>query len=182
MSDPVWYRSLYWRITFGFIALLAMVLLVQTLLFLWLTDRFVGTSRPPSELARYVATEVGTELERNPGVKLEDFVPSRFSHIFQPFLVVLRDGQRASNRPTSLPFEFGRTVQSRLRNDPARRGPSAAGPSQVSDRIRAHHRRRRGCRGRRRPGESAAGVRRPARARADAQLVRARAAWELARR
>jgi two-component system OmpR family sensor kinase len=116
MSDPVWYRSLYWRITFGFIALLAMLLLVQGLLFLWLTDRFVGSSaRTPSELARQVAAVVGTELERNPGVALDAFVRSRFSHVFQPFLVVLRDGQRASNRPTGLPPEFTRTVQGRLR-------------------------------------------------------------------
>src|SRR6185503_9289775 len=129
---PVWYRSLYWRITFGFIALLAMVLLVQTLLFLWLTDRFVGTSRPPSELARHVATEVSAELERNPGVALEEFVRNRFSHIFQPFLVVLRDGQRASNRPTSLPPDFGRMAQSRLRNDPARMGPPRQGPPRFS--------------------------------------------------
>ncbi len=92
MSDPVWYRSLYWRITFGFIALLAMLLLVQGLLFLWLTDRFVVTSRPPSELARLVAEEVGAELERNPDVALDDFVRSRFSRIF---------GQRAE-QPASL--------------------------------------------------------------------------------
>ena len=69
-----------------------MLLLVQGLLFLWLTDWFVVTSRPPSELARLVAEEVGAELERNPDVVLDDFVPSRFSRIFQPFLVVLRDG------------------------------------------------------------------------------------------
>lgn len=121
MSDPVWYRSLYWRITFGFIALLAMLLLAQGLLFLWLTDRFVGSSaRTPTELARQVAAEVGAELERHPGVVLDEFVRNRFSHIFQPFLVALRDGQRASNRPTGLPFEFGRTVQSRMRSDPGR--------------------------------------------------------------
>ena len=29
MSDPVWYRSLYWRIAFGFVALLAVLLLAQ---------------------------------------------------------------------------------------------------------------------------------------------------------
>lgn len=127
MSDPVWYRSLYWRITFGFIALLAMLLLVQGLLFLWLTDRFVGTSRPPSELVRLVAAEISAELERNPGVALEEFVRNRFSHIFQPFLVVLKDGQRGSNRPTGLPFEFGRTVQSRLRGDRERGGPPGRG-------------------------------------------------------
>ena len=42
MSDPVWYRSLYWRIGFGFVGLLAILLLGQGLIFLWLTDRFVG--------------------------------------------------------------------------------------------------------------------------------------------
>jgi signal transduction histidine kinase len=40
---------------------------------------------------------------------------------------VLRDGQRASNRPTGLPPDFGRTVQSRLRNDPDRGRPSGRG-------------------------------------------------------
>jgi signal transduction histidine kinase len=124
MSDPVWYRSLYWRITFGFIALLAMLLLVQGLLFLWLTDRFVGSStRTPSELARQVAAVVTAELERNPTLPLEEFVRERFSHVFQPFLVVLRDGQRGSNRPTGLPFEFGRAAQSRLRSEGGRGGP-----------------------------------------------------------
>ena len=43
MSDPVWYRSLYWRIAFGFVAMLAILLLAQGLLFLWLTDRIFGT-------------------------------------------------------------------------------------------------------------------------------------------
>ena len=42
MSRPVWYRSLYWRIAFGFIALLAVVLGAQFIIFLWLTDRIVG--------------------------------------------------------------------------------------------------------------------------------------------
>jgi hypothetical protein len=34
MSEPVWYRSLYWRIGFGFIALLAVVLVTQIVIFL----------------------------------------------------------------------------------------------------------------------------------------------------
>ena len=53
MSDPVWYRSLYWKIAFGFIAMLAVLLLSQGLLFLWLTDRIFGTApRTPAQLAR----------------------------------------------------------------------------------------------------------------------------------
>ena len=53
MSDPVWYRSIYWRIAFGFIAMLAILLLSQGLLFLWLTDRIFGAApRTPAQLAR----------------------------------------------------------------------------------------------------------------------------------
>ena len=49
MSDPVWYRSLYWRIALGFIAMLAILLLAQGLLFLWLTDRIFGApARTPA--------------------------------------------------------------------------------------------------------------------------------------
>lgn len=118
MSDPVWYRSLYWRIGFGFIALLAVLLLVQSLLFLWLTDRFVGssTARTPAALAGLVAAETATELEQHPDLALEKFVQSRYSHIFQPFLVVLTDGRRGSNRPTGLPNDFGRLVHARMRS------------------------------------------------------------------
>jgi two-component system OmpR family sensor kinase len=118
MSDPVWYRSLYWRIAFGFIAMLAILLLAQGLLFLWLTDRIFGApARTPAQLAVQVAEEVAGELQQHPDADLEAFVRERFSRIYQPFLVVLTNGQRASNRPTGLPQEFGRSVQGRLRGD-----------------------------------------------------------------
>jgi signal transduction histidine kinase len=133
MSDPVWYRSLYWRIAFGFIALLAILLLAQGLLYLWLTDRFVGSAtRTPTQLARLVAAEVSTELEQRPDLNVEEFVRSRFAHIYQPFVVVLRDGRRGSNRPTALPPEFSRAVQGRLRSSfgesGGRRGGGGFGP------------------------------------------------------
>jgi signal transduction histidine kinase len=118
MSDPVWYRSLYWRIAFGFIALLAILLLAQGVLYLWLTDRFVGTAaRTPTQLAHLVAAEVTSELEQRADLNVEEFVRSRFSHIYQPFLVVLKDGRRGSNRPSALPPEFARAAQGRLRSE-----------------------------------------------------------------
>ena len=118
MSDPVWYRSLYWKIAFGFIAMLAVLLLSQVLLFLWLTDRiFAATPRTPAQLATTVADEVGAEIQQHSDVDLEAFVRDRFSHIYQPFLVVLSNGQRASNRPNGLPPEFARSVQGRLRGE-----------------------------------------------------------------
>ena len=116
MSDPVWFRSLYWRIAFGFIALLAILLLAQGVLFLWLTDRFVGSSaRTPTQLAGLVAAEVSTELEEHPDLDVEQFARTRFSHIYQPFLVMLLDGRRGSNRPTALPFELSRVLEARMR-------------------------------------------------------------------
>jgi len=118
MSDPVWYRSLYWKIAFGFIAMLAVLLLSQVLLFLWLTDRiFAAVPRTPAQLATMVADEVGAEIQQRPEIDLESFVRDRFSHIYQPFLVVLTSGQRASNRPNGLPPEFSRSVQGRLRGE-----------------------------------------------------------------
>jgi signal transduction histidine kinase len=133
MSDPVWYRSLYWRIAFGFIALLAILLLAQGLLFLWLTDRFVGSSaRTPAQLANLVAAEVANGLEQHQDLDVEEFVRSRFSHIYQPFLVALRDGRRGSNRAAALPPELYRVAQFRLRTEPGRSeaGRSEAGRSE----------------------------------------------------
>jgi signal transduction histidine kinase len=118
MSDPVWYRSLYWRIASGFIAMLAILLLAQGLLFLWLTDRIFGTpARTPAQLAALVAEDVAAELQQRPDGDLEAFVREHFSRVYQPFLVVLINGQRASNRPTGLPLEFGRVVAGRMRGE-----------------------------------------------------------------
>jgi signal transduction histidine kinase len=131
MSDPVWYRSLYWRIAFGFVAMLAVLLLAQGLLFLWLTDRIFGMpARTPAQLAALVADDVGAELQRRPDTDLDSFIREHFSSVYQPFLVMLTNGQRASNRPTGLPPEFGRAVAGRLRGELIGGGrPSdAAGP------------------------------------------------------
>ena len=35
----VWYRSFYWRIAIGFVATVAVVLVIQAVLFLWLATR-----------------------------------------------------------------------------------------------------------------------------------------------
>ena len=118
MSDPVWYRSLYWRIAFGFVAMLAILLLAQGVLFLWLTDRIFGTpARTPGQLAALVAEDVADELRERPGSDLDEFVREHFSRVYQPFLVMLANGQRASNRPSGLPPDFGRVVAGRMRSE-----------------------------------------------------------------
>src|SRR5688572_15530025 len=125
-----WYRSLYWRIVVGFVALLATLLVVQTLLFLWLTGRFVTSplSRTPQELADHVARDVSEALTDNPDLDLANHVRERFGDVSQPFLVLMRDGRRASNRPGILPPGFprgggGRPRPPRLEGAPGERGP-----------------------------------------------------------
>ena len=127
MSDPVWYRSLYWRIAFGFITLLAVVLVVQILVFLWLTDRIVGpSSKSPQQLAASIAADVAADVSSDPTLQLDPYLRNKFGHIYQPFLVVLNDGRFGSNRGDRLPPGFLRSMMPRGRRgrfgDPGRGG------------------------------------------------------------
>jgi two-component system, OmpR family, sensor kinase len=107
VPDQVWYRSLYWRIAIGFVALLAVLLLAQAALFLWLTDRFIGSpGRTPVQLAEQIAEDVGAALADDPDLDLPAYVHQQFRRIFQPFVVRLADGRSASHRPTGLPPNF----------------------------------------------------------------------------
>jgi signal transduction histidine kinase len=118
MPEPVWYKSLYWRIAFGFVATLAALLLAQGVVLLWLTDRLVGgLSRSPVQLAGTVAGELSTALAANPQLRLEEHVQEQFGHIYQPFIIVMRDGRTAVNRPGPLPPQFVRAVQRRFSRD-----------------------------------------------------------------
>ena len=109
MPDPVWFRSLYWRIAIGFVAMLALLLVVQAALFLWLTGEFTASpsSRTPQELADQVARDLSDALADNPALVLDEYVRERFGDVRQAFAVVMRDGRRASNRPGALPPGFG---------------------------------------------------------------------------
>ena len=115
MSDLVWYKSLYWRIGFGFVATLAALLLVQGIVLLWLTDRIVGGFRTPEQLVSQVAADLSTAMTQDSNLPLETYVRDHFSHIYPPFAVVMRDGRVASNRPNGLPPAYLRNVQNRLR-------------------------------------------------------------------
>ena len=107
MPEPIWFRSLYWRIAIGFVAMLAIVLSLQAGLFLWLTGRFAASSRTPQQLADQVARELSEALTDSPALDLEKHVKERYDDIPQAFAVILRDGRRAANRPGVLPPNFG---------------------------------------------------------------------------
>src|SRR6187551_3477141 len=109
MPRPIWFRSLYWRIALGFVAMLAALLLVQGMLFLWLTGRFAlsTAARTPQQLADQVARELSEALTEHFTQDLQALVNQRYNDVSQAFAVVLRDGRRAANRPGVLPPGFG---------------------------------------------------------------------------
>lgn len=129
MPEPVWFRSLYWRIAIGFVAMLALLLALQAGLVLYLTGRFTASasSRTPQELADQVARDLSDALSDNAELPLETYVKDRFGDVAQPFAVVMRDGRRASNRPNGLPPGFGERL------GPPRRPPGEA--AQPGDRF-----------------------------------------------
>ena len=218
MSDPVWYRSLYWRIAFGFVALLAILLLAQGLLFLWLTDRFVGPRQPHAGAARRAGRggRRRRSSQQHPDADLEAFVRRPLLAHLSAVPRGAARRPRASNRPTGCrpnsAERAGRCAANclaadvrrarlrrrrtgasgtRRRGAPApgrggeRPGGAASRPGGPrfgrrggpdSRRVRADRGRRPAGRRRRGAVEPAAGVGRAARARPDADLVRARAA------
>ena len=109
MPKPIWFRSLYWRIALGFVAMLAALLFVQGMLFLWLTGRFAlsTASRTPQQLVDQVARELSDALAENPSLDLQAFVTEKYGDVTQGFAVLMRDGRRAVNRPGVLPPGFG---------------------------------------------------------------------------
>ena len=110
MSDAVWYRSLYWRIAIGFVALLAALLVIQVGVFLWLTVVVGRSSLGPAQLAAEVAGELATALEHDPSLDVSEHLRDKFGRLYQPFLVVMHDGRTASNRADYLPPGFGRSI------------------------------------------------------------------------
>ena len=83
MFKRAWFSSLYSRIVFGFIALLAVLLLTQGLLFLWLTGRF--EERPQGQtaqqLADFVARELSDALTVEPALDLDTFMKEELAAI-----------------------------------------------------------------------------------------------------
>jgi two-component system, OmpR family, sensor kinase len=110
MPDRVWYKSLYWRIALGYIALLAVLMLVQTGLSLWVMDRmWGGSSRTPEQLAELVAQDLSARLAQSPQFDVEQHLRTEYGSGYQPFIVMLRgDARMLSNRPNTIPPNLGR--------------------------------------------------------------------------
>jgi len=115
MPDRRWYRSLYWRIALGYIALLAVLLVVQTGLAVWLMDRLWGrASRTPAELAETVAQDLAGQLSRDPAFDASRHLRDRYGTGYQPFVVVLEGDPRTLSNRDPVPPTLGRDARRRL--------------------------------------------------------------------
>jgi two-component system sensor histidine kinase BaeS len=110
MSSPAsaWYQSLYWRIAVGLVSFLAVMLVAQSALFVWMSDRVAGSMpvTSPRRLAELVASDLSAAIETDPVLDIEDYVTSQYSNVFQPFIVVMRDGREVTSRASGIPNDL----------------------------------------------------------------------------
>jgi signal transduction histidine kinase len=94
MSRRHWFRSLYWRIAFGFIVLLALMLVLQAASFLWIAVQTEQgqPERVGQDFAELVATEFEAELQRDPSLDLKQYASARLKEFHRPAFVIFTDG------------------------------------------------------------------------------------------
>lgn len=103
--SKVWYRSLYWRIAASLIAFLALALIAQGVLFIWMTDRIAGSmpAQSPRRLAVLVASDISAALQRDPKLQLDTYLQEQYRRVFLPIILLMRDGRTFTNRSTPVP-------------------------------------------------------------------------------
>jgi two-component system sensor histidine kinase BaeS len=71
-------------------------------LILWTSDRIAGSmpARSPRRLAALVASDVSATLSATPTQDLQQYVTDQYGHVFQSFLVIMRDGRVVANQST----------------------------------------------------------------------------------
>jgi two-component system OmpR family sensor kinase len=145
MSRPAWYRSLYWRVGLGFVAFLAVLLVVQALLFVWLAGVRPGGFPVPQDggLADLIASDIADTLEADASADLAGRVAQQYRTAAPAFVVVMRDGRVLSNR--SVPPGLLRATRMRLARMAAGRpvrqappGPRFAGGRRLEAPIVVH--------------------------------------------
>jgi signal transduction histidine kinase len=138
MPRLVWYRSLYWRIALGFVALVATLLAAQGTVFLWLTGRMSEflPGRSPQEYSQTIATDVSATLQEKPDVDLDDYLNSHYTGTYRAFVVVTRDRSVVSRRipppPMTTQAAYRRLYGGEFASNPAGERPATAAPTPAS--------------------------------------------------
>src|SRR6185503_6855690 len=116
MAPIAWYRSLYWRIATGFVALLATLLAVQGVVFLWITGRASDLlpGRSPAEYAQTIASDLSNVLRDAPATDLDSYLNGKYVTKYRPFVVVTREGKTIQSKAVEAPFDLSRSAMGRL--------------------------------------------------------------------
>jgi hypothetical protein len=71
-----WHHSLYWRIALGFVGCLALLLIVQGMLFVWVVSQSGSTipNQPPDRFAQTIALDVSQAIERDATLDIGAYV------------------------------------------------------------------------------------------------------------
>jgi two-component system OmpR family sensor kinase len=125
-------RSLYWRIGFGFILFLAITLVLQFGLFIWVAGETEGgmPERMGRDFAELVASEFEAAIARDPAVDLEAYARKRINELHRPAVIMFADGRAVAPPGTSVPPGMrmpGPFRRSEMRGGRDRRGPSMDG-------------------------------------------------------
>lgn len=111
-----WHHSLYWRIAIGFVACLALLLMVQAMLFVWMMARPGRTvpNQPPDRLAQTIALDLAGAVERDGALDVAAYLRQEYASDVQPFFVLLVTGR---NIEIGGPFEPQTIEEARRRLD-----------------------------------------------------------------
>jgi signal transduction histidine kinase len=129
---PAWFRSLYWRIALGSMAVLAVLLLAQAVVFLWMSGTIATAllGQSPDRIAEEAAREVAEALRKDPALDLEKFVRDRYGSLTQPLMVVLEDGRAVRNHELPPPDGMRRWPGRPPGAVPGMPGPGGVAPGQ----------------------------------------------------
>src|SRR5688500_5327694 len=130
MATRSFARSLYWRIGFGFILFLAITLVLQVALFIYVAGETEGgmPARMGRDFAELVAAEFEAELARDPQLDLRRYAEQRVNELHRPAAIIFPDGSAVAPRGTQIPRNMRFPGPFRRRGADGRRGPPPRPP------------------------------------------------------
>src|SRR5687768_15536100 len=124
MATRSFARSLYWRIGLGFILFLAITLVLQVALFIYVAGTTEGgmPARMGRDFAELVAAEFEAALSRDPQLDLRQYAEQRVNELHRPAAIIFPDGSAVAPGGTQIPRNIRFPGPFRRRGPDGRRG------------------------------------------------------------
>ena len=105
MATRSFAHSLYWRIGLGFILFLAITLVLQVALFIYVAGTTEGgmPARMGRDFAELVAAEFEAALARDPQLDLRQYAEQRVNELHRPAAIIFPDGSAVAPNGTQIP-------------------------------------------------------------------------------